>query len=349
MELNQSENMTNIMKQLIILKESCNELIKKINHTENNINKNNINKNNINKNNINKNNLMYYRGFIITQETCNINKMKIDKFYEDFKNNIENQSNDINDNQERKIYERFKNVSTEQIFTILDTLIQNNDIYKSCENNMDQIKDENIVEKNIIQFTKNLFVLGIQRLIKNVSGEPQNRIYQINIIYKYLIKYEYFIKSKIFSELFKKFYATTLNKCIEFSSESGEIGSWLTFAHFCPEMITPDCYPYINFESSYHISNDENLKNNFQNYEKYKDYIVIDKHTYKFKNNDDDDYDYGCDCDRTYNVCDYDEYNNRYGYDNNYDYDCDYDIDYCCPYHDYGCDNNQCENIDIDD
>lgn len=319
MSLNQSENITNIMQQLNNLKKICNELEKNINYINNKIN---------NKNNI----LTYYRGFIVTEETFNINKMKIDNFYENLYN--DKQKNVYDDNEKDKtIFERFKDVPSEYIFAILDTLIKNNDIYKICKKNMYEIKDNNIVEKNIIDFTNNMFILGMKRLLENVSGnDPQDRIYHINIIYKFLIKYEYIIKSDVFGIYYKKFYATVLEKCIELSLESGEICSWLTFAQFCPEMITPDCYLYINYNSEYYVLNDKNLINTYQNYEKYKDYIVIDKHKYDYNyddNHGDNHDDYDCD--------DYNNNSNNSNY-KYYNYNCD-DCDYCY----------ECEYIDIVD
>jgi hypothetical protein len=280
MSSNQTENITQFFQHLDSLKNLflniANDATKDVNNIMNNMENimtnitKDINKN-INKD-INKPKIILYRNFIIN-DNIEENKKKVDSFYE--KNIILSSLPPSKDS----MTERYKDYPIEKLFSVMNNLLDNKELYNLCENNISYINIQNSFESSIIEFTKNIFILMISNLLKNIKGEHEEKVKCADLLYFNLVKFNTILKKSLFTDIFKKFKITLKHKCIEFSSNNGLISSWLTFAEFCPEMITPDCYPWLNYNANEFKLNDmEFIKTNFPSYQTYETYFDKNKH-----------------------------------------------------------------------
>ncbi len=223
-----------------------------------------------------------YRNFVISNDSY---KQIVDKFYE-------NNSAKYNNINPHKINIKTDDIPIEELTNILD--IYDKNVHMLSKDNKNDNTSDYKIKYN--EFIKNTYVKLINYYLNKVHScntgkitEGSSLLYNIELC-KILIKYQNILNNQ--SLEFDKFKITLKHKYLSIAAYDGCIYSWLTFANFCPELVTKDCYPFINIKScnnkksldEFEKCSDVNIKNL---YNKYYDLICNDKNEnieYTFEN-----------------------------------------------------------------
>ena len=266
------------------------------NNISNNITNNITNKNNKNtKNNINTQDSLkpekrFYRNFVINNNDENA-KNKVEQFYKQLDYTYPNSKTENNIyNENTNIY---INVPIEELMKHLDMSLSNTHILDIIRKNKDKIKEYNetnfsfVFYKNIV----NTYVIIMKNLLNNICNEKDSngKFPIFEKMTEIIMKYSVFFTDELFTKEFIKFKKVVTMKSLEFSANDGCIGGFLLFAFLHPDMITEDCYLYINNDSPNYINNNlerfmihPNIKNM---YDMYSSYVDKNKHIFETENN----------------------------------------------------------------
>ena len=187
----------------------------------------------------------------------------------------------------------------EELIKHLDVCLSNTHILDILRNNKNKIKVYNVNNYSFV-FYKNIintFCIIIKKLLNKICdvNGSKDKFPIFEEMTELIMKYSVFFTDELFTNEFVKFKKTITMKSLEFSADNGCISGFLLFAYIHPEMVSKDCYPYINYTSCDFSSNDnsrivkcENIKNTYEKYSEY--FLDKSKHIFYYENVNN----YGC-------------------------------------------------------
>ena len=246
----------NLNKNIKNLNKNINNLNKNINNLEKNVNI--LNKNIIEPQNSYKE-YKQYRQFIIFDTKDN--RKKVDDFLE-------------------KIEYHSKNIqSIDSNFKYIFSFEESNELFDSLYKKLKELTQENNeFNSTIMIFFEELFDNIVKYHMSKVLNEPfiTKPLKNMDLI-KFFIKYDdMFLNEKFNCDKHTKLLNVSLQKYLDFSSIDGCFVSWLYLAYYAKDMISDECYPFLNVNSIIYkntnfelIKNDEILGELFTKYQEF--------------------------------------------------------------------------------